>query len=83
MKLMKVLVSDLIHVNTSDILVNRYEMDRSSIKTLSNTSGIEESLDRMSPVARFRVALKSLCPECSTSKRWFREAIPVIRKLRL
>jgi hypothetical protein len=72
MKLMKVFVSDLIHESTSDILIYRYESDRRSIKKLSNTSGIEESLDQKSPGARFKVAL----PECSRSKRWFREAIP-------
>ena len=72
MKLMKVFVSDLIHKITSDILIYRYESDMISIKKLSNTSGIEESLDQKSPGARFKVAL----PECSTSTRWFREAIP-------
>jgi hypothetical protein len=72
MKLMKVFISDFIHKSTSDILINGYESDRRSIKTLSNTSGIEESPDQKSPRARFKVAL----PECSTSKRLFREAIP-------
>jgi hypothetical protein len=72
MKLMKVFVSDHVHKSTSNILIYRYESDRLSIKKLSNTSGIEESLDQKSPGARFKVAL----PECSTSTRWFREAIP-------
>jgi hypothetical protein len=71
MKLMKVFVSDIIHENTSDILIHRYESNSGSIKNLSNTSGIERTLDRISPGARFKVGL----PECSTSTRWFRDAV--------
>jgi hypothetical protein len=66
------IVSDLIHKSTSDILIYRYESDRRSIKALSNTSGIEESPDQKSPGGRFKAAL----PECTTSTRWFRDAIP-------
>jgi hypothetical protein len=72
MKLMKVFVSDLIHDNTSDSLIHRYESNSGSIKKLPNTFGIEKTLDPISPDARFEVGL----PECSTSTRWFRDAIP-------
>ena len=68
---MKVYVSDLIHENTSDILIHRHEINSRSIKKLSNTYGFEKTPDRISPGARFEVGL----PECSTSTRWFRDAV--------
>ena len=72
MKLMEVFVSDLIHDNTSYILIHGSENDSGSTKKLSNTYGFEKSLNRISPGARFKAGL----PECSTSTRWFRDAIP-------